>query len=590
MPGSILNNGSAWGQRVASTTLATWSLGAHAEALASQYSSGTQWEYLIEIGDTVFNYRWQIYTDNVANTLEFYSPETNAVVIASGSPTTWGYFRLVKSTSTSFALEYVAAGGSSFTTIASTTVSNANLANWNIFRAIVDAGTCSNAGIRSWRLHSPPLSQANQLLERASRTPVNTTDLYAAYADGDTPVAATWGNDTSGNSRHLTVTGTAVYDSGDPIASSGISATLLSFSSRSKTSGQLTSSGSAAAASRRNRTAAPATSSSATLTHQSQTNRAVRTVYAPSLGTSLPSLTARHRTAATTSAFTHAQQSGAHRSRWSSISASADSIVTLFTASVRTRVGLLGSALTASAITQRTLSRPSNEVTALSSARGSGHVSTRSSVVATFTGATHQSQITRHPRSASSSAQAAAVTTQTQRHRRTSVSGSADAFVSFFTARVRNRFSSLLSGTSTTITTQSQRSLWTPVAAESGAILAAIRTSITRSRFGSVSSALVAEVATGRSRVISGAAASAFSGAVQATRRTLRRFGSVVAGTHEPLFATLQSFANRLRFTTVTSGGSADNESPSTLARFTAKFPAPRRVAVFRAPRRTTKS
>jgi hypothetical protein len=217
--GSIYNNGSAWGQWSGTTTLLTWSIGAHGLILASQYGSGTQYEYIFEVGDTAFNYRWQIYTDNNANTLAFYSPETNEVIIATGSPTTWGYFRLVKATATTFALEYVAQGGTSFTTIASTTVSSSNLANWNIFRAIVDAGTCTNAAARSWRLHSPPLSQADQLLERASNVPVNTTDLKDAYCDGSTPVAATWGQSTGSAARHLTVTGTAVYNIDDPISS-----------------------------------------------------------------------------------------------------------------------------------------------------------------------------------------------------------------------------------------------------------------------------------------------------------------------------------------------------------------------------------
>lgn len=74
--------------------------------------------------------------------------------------------------------------------------------------------------IRSWRIHNDNLAnEAAWMAESLSATPVVTSSLVGAYADGTNPGAAptSWYIDTSTAAVNLTATGTAVQDATDPI-------------------------------------------------------------------------------------------------------------------------------------------------------------------------------------------------------------------------------------------------------------------------------------------------------------------------------------------------------------------------------------
>src|SRR5690606_25684573 len=76
------------------------------------------------------------------------------------------------------------------------------------------------ASSRSLRVYTTVHPLADLLADLDSNT-ATLSGLWARYIDGPTPSAAAFGTDQSGNGRNLTVSGTAVTDSDDPVASSG---------------------------------------------------------------------------------------------------------------------------------------------------------------------------------------------------------------------------------------------------------------------------------------------------------------------------------------------------------------------------------
>lgn len=211
MSGSIKNNGSAYGSYGASSlgltvsTLLFWG-----KVGSTAYSVGSGYQYIGTYSAWAF--QLEIYINQGSGELRFYSSSVGEIAIATGSPTTWFYFALIVN-GTNVTVETSIPGSNSWTTVASFSVTAAS-------SDVAWFDSATSAWLRSARLYNIAMNQAGRLAEKNSRTPVNTTNLVAAWADGETPVAATWGNDTSGNGRNLSVSGTAVYDSDDPIAGS----------------------------------------------------------------------------------------------------------------------------------------------------------------------------------------------------------------------------------------------------------------------------------------------------------------------------------------------------------------------------------
>lgn len=451
-------------------------------------------------------------------------------------------------TGTTWTLYRADADDTSWTVVTSWT--NANTWTSLCFLAsVVDLGNyiMPGAWIRSARLYTGN-TMAQVLTDLLSATPT-LGSLWAAWFDGST--ASLDGSDSSGNSRPLTVVGTFVLDADDPIAASGLTATLQGFASRSKR-GPVSSATARTLPARTARSQRTSHASGLGAALPSRANSAERTSASSVLGATQQTRFSHPTATVTTSAFAHTQHTRATRHRWSIISASADAIVSLFTAAARTRFGKLASSLAVTSTERRQRPRAVATAAGLSATHASADASSRPTPIATAANATLTERPARHARGNVNSSQAANVATRPHRQRRTSISGSADAFVSLFTTSVRSRFRALSSSTSATVATGTHRSRATAITVGVGALLAAVGTRIARLRFGSVASAINAALASARTRVAPGRPSSAFTGVVQATRRALSRFGTVVSGVQVPILATLRSFTRRLVASTIT--------------------------------------
>ena len=218
MAGSIYLASTAWGRQYGISLSATsWTYSGWIEVAATTYTNTAE-QYRIMLEVDLANDNWYaFYTDSTNDQILFGSNETGAIVVASGANTSWIYYRMVRN-GTNLLVE-VSTNGISFTTVASFTISSSNLFGYWVNNWYPGDIPCF-AYYRSIRLWvGIAFSQAQSISESASAVPVITTNLRGGYADGATPVAATWGTDINSSGNNLTLTGTAVYDASDPISS-----------------------------------------------------------------------------------------------------------------------------------------------------------------------------------------------------------------------------------------------------------------------------------------------------------------------------------------------------------------------------------
>ena len=130
-----------------------------------------------------------------------YTGWVSYVLTRSGSTYTW-YVRSVKAVS--YTLVSSGSGGS-VTTIAI------------MFQVNGAPYVPEAASVKGWRVFSVAKTLTDCYSESQSETAIDTTNLWAAWADGINPDPANWGTDVSGNGRNLTVVGTSSKSQNDPI-------------------------------------------------------------------------------------------------------------------------------------------------------------------------------------------------------------------------------------------------------------------------------------------------------------------------------------------------------------------------------------
>lgn len=579
MAGSVYSNGAT--ASISLSLANTWDFVGWHKSIAASFTTGAGYQYFCRL--LSWAYAVEIYSQLSSGEHRIYSGPIGEIAFSTGSSTTWKGVRVVKD-GTDMLAQVLNSGGTAWTTIAAWSVTDAELLEVKFFE---DA---QGKYARSCNLFTVEHTEAEDLLEIHSRTVVDTAHCWGAWFGGETPAAN--GNDLSGNAHHLSVTGSLATSGDDPIVDSGLSSTLFAFTTRVD-AGLLSTAAAATAASRRAKwyfprfatglattvaTAAQrsdATTETTTLGTSQPTRRAVadqaattsafggptigastqRTDAGPmatGLGSASPSGTTRNRraaistgiatthqardvrfdVAATSTAFGASQQTRSLRARWTAIAASADAITSAFTTTVRQRFAALASAFAgATQSTRADRRRSPGGSTALGAAVGSATQRGDQTSLNTAQSATVASSTLRQDSTAQMSAAAATQQTRTTRSRWATIAGSADAYFAQFTATMRQRFGATsTSFAGATQQTRQQKLRWSALSTAAGALVSTLHSATARLRFGASSTSLSASHSTSKSRRAFVAVASAFAGAVQATHRTIRRFGAVVTG------------------------------------------------------------